>query len=105
MGSDHAPVREQLTGVFEQDDAVTQQAPALLGVAGHDMRGLPIDGLCGRALRVVVTHDAPSGTWLLDIVSIDQRTAAAGRANYLYRHVFRLSHRRVPAVDGALIHR
>src|SRR6266700_4442082 len=77
VGSDHAPVREQLTGVFEQDDAVTQQAPALLRVAGHDVCGLPIDGLRGRALRVVVAHGAPFGTWVtLDVVSIDERTVA-----------------------------
>src|SRR5713226_8551801 len=56
VGSDHAPVREQLTGVFEQDDAVTQQAPALLRMVGHDVRGPPIDGLRGRALRVVMAH-------------------------------------------------
>src|SRR5260370_42696455 len=80
VGSDHAPVREQLTGVFEQDDAVTEQAPALLRVAGHNVRGLPIDGLRGRALRVVVAHGAPFGTGgLLDIVSIDERTVAPGR--------------------------
>src|SRR5262249_39733608 len=31
---DGAPAGEQFPGVFEHDDAVTEQAPALLGVAG-----------------------------------------------------------------------
>lgn len=39
---DDLPVREQLSGVVEKDDAITQQAPTLLWVVSHRMGRLPI---------------------------------------------------------------
>ena len=42
---DDAAVRKQLAGVLEQQDAVAQQAPSLLRVAGNRVRGLPVGGL------------------------------------------------------------
>jgi hypothetical protein len=39
---DDLPVREQLSGVVEKDDPITQQAPTLLWVVSHRMGRLPI---------------------------------------------------------------
>ena len=50
---DHATVVQQLTSVLEEHDAVAQQAPALLRVAGNGVRGFPVKGVRGRALRLV----------------------------------------------------
>ena len=43
--SDDLAVRQQLTGVLEEQDAVAQQAPALLRVVRHRMGGLPVGGV------------------------------------------------------------
>jgi len=43
-----AAVRQQFSGVLEDDDAVAQQAPALLGVAGDDAGGVVVGGVRGR---------------------------------------------------------
>lgn len=53
---DHPAVGEQLTGVVEDDRTVAEQAPALLGVGGHHVRG---GGLGPPAGRLVGTHGAP----------------------------------------------
>jgi hypothetical protein len=47
------PVRQDLAGVVEQDDAVAQQAPALFGMAGNDLGGVTVDGVYGRATGLV----------------------------------------------------
>jgi glycine dehydrogenase len=39
---DDLPVRQQLPGVLEEEDAVAQQAPPLLRVVRHDARRLPV---------------------------------------------------------------
>lgn len=51
------PVGEEFTGVVEDDDTVTQQAPALFGMCGHDARGGVVGGLYARARRPVLTHE------------------------------------------------
>ncbi|CAM5248362.1 hypothetical protein SALBM311S_12465 [Streptomyces alboniger] len=44
----HEPaVRQQLAGVVEDDRAVAEQVPALLGVGGDDVRGRPSAGCVG----------------------------------------------------------
>ena len=53
---DDAAVGQQLAGVLEEHDAVAQQAPALLRVAGDGVGGLPVGSLRWRALRLVRTH-------------------------------------------------
>ena len=53
---DGAAVGEQLTGVLEDDDAVAEQAPALLREAGDDPGGLPVGGFGGGAGRLVLAH-------------------------------------------------
>jgi hypothetical protein len=42
---DDAAVGEQFSGVLEEEDAVAEQAPTLLGVARDNVRGLTIGGL------------------------------------------------------------
>jgi len=37
-----AAIRQEFTGVLEDDDTVAEQAPALFGVGGHDARGRPV---------------------------------------------------------------
>jgi hypothetical protein len=39
---DHAPVREDLAGVVEDDDAVAEQVPALLRMTGDGERGVAV---------------------------------------------------------------
>jgi hypothetical protein len=48
VGGDDPTVGQQFARVVEEDDAVAQQAPALLGMSGHDASGLPIMVLRGR---------------------------------------------------------
>lgn len=57
VGVDHAPVGQELTGVVEEDDAVAQQAPSLLRVAGDGVRRLAVERVGGRAVRFVMTHE------------------------------------------------
>lgn len=53
---DDAPVREQIAGIIEADDAVAQQAPALLRVTRDDVRGVAVGRVCGRAGWAVRAH-------------------------------------------------
>ncbi len=39
---DDLPVRQQLTGVLEEQDAVAQQAPALFRMVRHQTGGFPV---------------------------------------------------------------
>lgn len=57
VGVDHAPVGQKLAGVVEEDDAVAQQAPSLLGVAGDRVGRLAVQRVSGRAVRFVMTHE------------------------------------------------
>ena len=47
------PVGQDLTAVFEEHDAVAEQAPALLRMAGDDMRGVPVGTFGVGAMRLV----------------------------------------------------
>jgi hypothetical protein len=58
---DHATVRQEFAGVVEEDDAVAQQAPSLLGVGGDGVRGVPVDGVGRWAVRSVAAHGIPPG--------------------------------------------
>ena len=53
---DHAAVGEKFTRVVEEKYAVAQQAPPLLGVKRHGVRGIPVGSFCGRAMRLVRAH-------------------------------------------------
>lgn len=44
-------VRQDLACVLEEDDAVAQQAPPLLGMAGDDVRGVAVGRVSRRARR------------------------------------------------------
>jgi hypothetical protein len=56
---DDLPVGEQLSGVFEKDDAVTEQAPTLLGVVSNSMGRLPVRRFGRRAGRLMLAlHSA-----------------------------------------------
>jgi len=50
-------VWKQHTGVVEADDAVAQEAPALLGVINHDACRVMIDGLGRGTSRSVLAHE------------------------------------------------
>lgn len=52
-GGDALPVGHQLAEVLERDDAVAEQAPALLRMRRDDMRGMVVGGVGGRAARDV----------------------------------------------------
>ena len=54
--SDSAAVREQFPRIVEQDDTVAEQAPPLLGMAGHNVRGAAIWCFRIRARWLVLTH-------------------------------------------------
>lgn len=54
---DGAPVGEQLAGVVEDDDAVTQSAPPLLGVCVDDTRYVSAGLVSCWALWLVIAHD------------------------------------------------
>jgi hypothetical protein len=60
---DALPVREELTGVLEENDAVTEQAPALLRVRRYDMRSVAIERARRRARRIMRTRAQRTG-WL-----------------------------------------
>jgi hypothetical protein len=51
---DRATVGEQVPRVVEADDAVAQEVPALLGMAGHDAGSVAVGCISGRAARVVM---------------------------------------------------
>jgi hypothetical protein len=42
MGFDYAAIGQKLPGVLEEDHAVTQQAPSLLGMEGGDAGSIPV---------------------------------------------------------------
>ena len=56
MRVDHSAVGEKLTRVVEEEHAVAQQAPPLLGVKRHGVRGVPVGSLGWRAMRLVRAH-------------------------------------------------
>jgi hypothetical protein len=59
---DRRAVRQQFPGVFEHHDAVTEQAPALLGVADYGVRRFAVRSRRGRTRRRVWAHI--SASWL-----------------------------------------
>lgn len=69
MGWYDAAVGKQFAGVFEQDDAVAQAAPALFGVGGDDTRGFPVQCVGVGAGGTVLAHRLVQGVvWSLDFV-------------------------------------
>jgi hypothetical protein len=60
---DALPVGEELTRVLEENDAVTEQAPALLRVCRYDMRSVTIERVGRRARRIMRTRAQRTG-WL-----------------------------------------
>src|SRR5450755_3116329 len=60
VGCDDPAVRQQLAGVLEHDNAVAQQAPALLRVRGHNVGGLAVRCVRSRAGRLMRTVHDPS---------------------------------------------
>ena len=59
--SDAASVRQDLAAVLEQHDAVAEEAPPLLRVAGDDSGGVAVGGVRGRTRWVMRAHDCCSG--------------------------------------------
>jgi hypothetical protein len=57
-GSDGPAAGQQRPGIVEQDDAVAEQAPALLGMAGRHTRGHAIRCQCVWAPGMVLAHIA-----------------------------------------------
>jgi hypothetical protein len=58
MGRDDSAIWQQVTGVLEHYDAVTEQAPALLRVSGHNASGLAVRRVRSGARRLMRTpHD------------------------------------------------
>ena len=70
MRVDAAAVRQQLTGVFEGDDAVAEKAPALLWERRDDAGGVAVEGVCGGAGRLVLAHRTRHGFAILRGVSL-----------------------------------
>jgi len=56
VGLDHRAVGEDLTGVLEDDHAVAEKAPALLGERREDPRGFPVDGFGAGTGGLVLAH-------------------------------------------------
>jgi hypothetical protein len=56
VGLDAASVGEEFAGVLEDDDAVAEEAPSLLGVAGDDPGGVPVDCVSTRTGGLVLAH-------------------------------------------------
>jgi len=56
VGLDHRAVGEDLTGVLEDDHAVAEEAPALLGKGREDPRRFPIDGFGAGTGGLVLAH-------------------------------------------------
>ena len=53
---DHSAVGEKFTRVVEEEYAVAQQAPPLLGVKRHRVGSVAVRSLGGRAMRLVRAH-------------------------------------------------
>jgi hypothetical protein len=60
---DDTTIGQEFSGVFEEDDAVAQQAPSLLRVGGNGVRGVPVDSVGRWALRLVAAHGVPPKIW------------------------------------------
>jgi hypothetical protein len=59
MRRDDLAVGQQLPGVIEEDDAITEQAPTLLWVVSHSMGRLPVRRFGRRARRLMLAlHSA-----------------------------------------------
>jgi len=56
VGGDGAAVGQQFAGVLEDDDAVAEQAPALLRETCDDPGGLAVDGFGRGAYGLVLAH-------------------------------------------------
>jgi hypothetical protein len=54
--TDGPPVREDLTGVLEYDDAVAEQAPSLFGKGCDGPGGVVIGRISVGTLRLVLAH-------------------------------------------------
>lgn len=56
-------VRKDCAAVVEDDDAIAQQPPALLGMGNPDMGAASVRGDCGRTAGIVIAHEiyAPFG--------------------------------------------
>ena len=89
VGGDDAAVGQQLAGVLEEEDAVAEQAPALLRVAGDRVRGLTVGGLGAGARRLVIAHHLAAS---VAVVLAEQRhvspwvECAAPRVQHLSHH-------------------
>jgi hypothetical protein len=59
--TDGAAVGHQLTGVFENDHAVAEKAPALLWERRDGAGGVVVSGVGGRAGRLVLAHRTRHG--------------------------------------------
>ncbi|CAM5582262.1 Glycine dehydrogenase (decarboxylating) [Streptomyces narbonensis] len=59
---DDLPVRQQFTGVLEEQDTIAQQAPALFRVVCHQSGRLPVVGVGGGTGRLVLAHG-----WVLSL--------------------------------------
>src|SRR5215469_157977 len=58
MRSDNPAIRQQVASVVEHHDVVAEQAPALLGMGGHNASGLAVRRLRWGARRLMRTfHD------------------------------------------------
>jgi hypothetical protein len=53
---DRRTVRQEFSGVFEDDDTVAEQAPALFAEGRHGTGGLAVDSVGWRALIQVLAH-------------------------------------------------
>ena len=56
-----AAVGQEHAGVVEEDDAVTQQAPSLLGVVGDGVGRVAVRAVSGRTWGVMWAHCSPRG--------------------------------------------
>ena len=56
-GADAAAVRQDLAAVFEQHDAVAEEAPPLLRMAGDDGGGVAVGGVRGRTRGLMRAQD------------------------------------------------
>jgi len=75
-----AAVRQDLTVVLEDNDAVAQKAPSLLREAGNDASGVVVGGISRGAGRLVRAHRKLSGVGLnVDQWCLHRSNAAPGR--------------------------
>src|SRR4029078_592222 len=64
-------VGEELTGVFEEDDAVAQQRPALLGMRGDGVSCMQVRCVGRGARGAVLAHRCASDeTWWAPLVGV-----------------------------------